>query len=78
VRVESASEALQIDERIAVAWEKHPRRIEVKSMPSFLDKAACAIEAIRRELPPCCQGHTVPEVDKVRSLGARLALEHEA
>jgi hypothetical protein len=64
LRVESASEAMELDERVAAAWEGHPRRTIVDNTPSFLDKAARAIAAIRAELPPCCRGHLVPEIDR--------------
>jgi predicted ATPase len=57
VRVESAEEAARIDERILRAWEGHPRRYIVESTMDFLEKAHRAIEALRGELPPCCQEH---------------------
>jgi predicted ATPase len=56
VRVESAAEAARIDERILRAWERHPRRYVVESAVDFLEKAHRAIEFLRGELPPCCQG----------------------
>jgi predicted ATPase len=59
LRVESAREASLIDERIARAWEEHPRREFVGEAVSFLDKVGRAIELIRRELPECCGQHTV-------------------
>jgi predicted ATPase len=61
VRVESAAEAGRIDERILRAWERHPRRYIVESATDFLEKAHRAIEALRGELPPCCQGHLLPD-----------------
>jgi predicted ATPase len=56
LRIESAGQAAVIDERIFLAWEGHPRRFLIESAPSFLEKAARALEVIREELPPCCRG----------------------
>jgi predicted ATPase len=55
LRIETAAEAAAIDERIAQAWAKHPRRFEVASTVDFLEKVERAIEIVRGELPPCCQ-----------------------
>jgi len=55
LRVESSAEAIAIDERIAAAWARHPRRFEVAPAADFLDKARRAIEIVRSELPPCCR-----------------------
>ena len=57
LRTESATEAAQIDRRIAEAWAGHQNRIFVESTPDFLAKAAQVIELIRAALPACCQGH---------------------
>jgi predicted ATPase len=62
LRVESASEAARLDERIAAAWSRHPRRFFVESADDFLDKLAAAVSLIRNEVPPCCQRHAVPEI----------------
>ncbi len=51
VRVESAEEAARIDERIAVAWSRHPRRFFIESEKSFIAKAARALELILAETP---------------------------
>lgn len=51
-RTESPAEALAIDARIERAWDGHPRRIVVESTPRFLDKVACLVELVRRELSP--------------------------
>jgi predicted ATPase len=61
LRVEDAAQAVAIDERIARAWARHPRRYEVACEPDFLAKATRAIELIRGELPPCCRGHADAE-----------------
>jgi predicted ATPase len=57
LRVETADEALAIDDRIAAAWSTHPRRFVVEATPDFLTKAERAIAILRRELPPCCSDH---------------------
>ena len=57
LRVESAGEARAIDERIAAAWARHPRRYELAATSEFLAKAARAVEMLRSELPACCQRH---------------------
>ena len=64
LRIESATEALRIDARIAHAWEPHPRRFVVEASSVFLDKAARALEILRGELPECCRRHVVPVVDE--------------
>lgn len=55
LRIESARQAAEIDERIIEAWSGHPRRFFVESTPEFLSKAARTIELIRQEVPSCCQ-----------------------
>ncbi len=56
LRIESASEAAAIDERIARAWDGHPRRTFVESTPQFMDKARQALELLHDEMPECCGG----------------------
>jgi predicted ATPase len=60
LRIESATEAERLDQLIASAWSKHPRRFTVPSMSDFLDKAAMALMLTRAELPPCCHEHPLP------------------
>jgi predicted ATPase len=55
MRTETAEQAALIDERIAEAWQGHPRRFTVDSTLSFLDKAHRAIDILEAELPPCCR-----------------------
>jgi hypothetical protein len=57
LRIETAVEAQAIDERIAMAWERHSRRFEVAPASSFVAKAARAVEILRDELPECCRRH---------------------
>lgn len=63
LRTESATEAAGLDARILHAWERHPRRFIVESSADFLDKAAHALDILRRELPECCRQHVVPALD---------------
>ena len=64
LRVETAAEALRLDALVARAWDRHPRRFFVEASSDFLDKAAHALEILRRELPECCRAHVVPVVDE--------------
>jgi hypothetical protein len=59
-RIESAAEAAAIDERIALAWAGHPRRVFVESTDDFMKKAQHAIELLRAQMPACCRSHVVP------------------
>jgi hypothetical protein len=63
LRVEPAAVAAEIDRRIEDAWRGHPRRFFVESREDFLAKAADALRALRDELPACCRGHVVPDID---------------
>jgi hypothetical protein len=56
LRTESPAAAAAIDARILEAWAGHPRRYVVEPSARFLDKAAQALEVLRRELPACCAG----------------------
>ena len=62
LRIESAAEALAVDEKIAHVWEEHPRRFMVEASPDFLAKAARVIQILRGEVPECCRRHVVPLV----------------
>jgi predicted ATPase len=57
IRIESADEAAQIDERIKDIWKSHPKYYEVASSSSFLEKMNKAISLIKEEMPNCCKGH---------------------
>lgn len=63
LRIESAAEAALIDERLARAWEGHPRRFLVEPESDFLTKARHALSVLRQELPECCRHHHVPSLD---------------
>lgn len=60
LRVESLSEAGEIDARIAESWAPHPRRFMVEATPDFLTKAARALDLLRGEVPACCRHHVKP------------------
>jgi hypothetical protein len=60
LRIESATQAADIDARIAHAWEHHPRRFIVEPSSDFLDKAARALAILRGKLPECCRHHVIP------------------
>lgn len=66
LRVESVAEALAIDERIALAWQGHPRRFVVEPTVGFLTKAQRALALLRKEMPECCTRHTIPPLDEAR------------
>jgi predicted ATPase len=59
LRLESAVEAQLIDEKIARAWEAHPRRHVIAPTKDFLGKAEQALEILRAEMPECCRNHGV-------------------
>jgi predicted ATPase len=61
VRLESAEEAALVDQRIAAAWDGHPRRSFVESSPDFLIKAHQTLELLRGLMPTCCAGHRTPD-----------------
>lgn len=50
LRIESADEAAEIDERILHAWSGHPRRIILPAEPDFLAKAGHAIDVLLAEV----------------------------
>jgi predicted ATPase len=63
LRIESAREAARIDEVIADAWSRHPRRIIVESTAEFLDKIGRVIALLREEVPACCRVRQGPSRD---------------
>lgn len=54
IRIESALQAMEIDEKLLRVWENHPRRIVIESCDNFLDKAQKTLAEIRRFIPKCC------------------------
>lgn len=63
LRIESPTEAANIDERIAAVWSTHPRRFVVEAAPDYLAKARKALSILRQQLPECCRQHVVPALD---------------
>lgn len=63
LRIESALEAAAIDARIEEAWARHPHRAFVENDPDFLKKVARAVAFLREEVPLCCKGHRIPNID---------------
>jgi predicted ATPase len=62
LRIESAAEAHDVDEKIFQAWAAHPRRFVVEPSEDFLTKAARTIDILRNEMPECCRHHVTPLV----------------
>lgn len=56
LRKESVEEALAIDAKIGEIWSLHPGYVEVPATEDFLVKARHALELLRHQVPPCCQG----------------------
>ena len=57
LRIESAEQAHEIDERILHAWSGHPARHVIDATPDFLAKAKHVLEILRTTLPECCPLH---------------------
>lgn len=62
LRIESASQAREIDERIARAWEGHRRRYVIDAAADFITKAEHALAILQQELPDCCRRHVADAV----------------
>lgn len=69
LRIETAAEALAVDERIAHAWRGHPHRSFIESTSDFLLKVRRALRVIRGLLPVECRA----AVRSPRSCGRRGA-----
>ena len=54
--IESAADALAVDERIVQAWSGHPHRFIVECAGDFMVKARRALELIASAQPTCCRG----------------------
>jgi predicted ATPase len=78
VRTESHAEALEIDTRIAAAWEGHAHRVFIERAPDFLQKVARAVGAIRDQLPACCRVHPVAELGESAGPGGAGACDDAA
>ncbi|MGZ3443157.1 MAG: ATP/GTP-binding protein [Polyangia bacterium] len=54
LRIETAAEAAVIDVRIASVWRDHPNLVVIDHRADFLEKAALAMQVVRKEVPSCC------------------------
>lgn len=60
LRIETAKEAMAIDERILKCWEGHPSREVINGTTQFLEKADRAISMLRKVIAcSCSQSHPV-------------------
>lgn len=57
LRIESAMQAKEIDDKIHNVWSGHPNYKLIESAENFLAKANRALEEIARNLPECCQAN---------------------
>lgn len=55
LRIESVTQAAEIDEKIHAVWSRHPWYKMIESAPSFLIKENLALKEIAQALPDCCQ-----------------------
>lgn len=55
LRIESSTEASEIDDRIAKIWRDHPGYQEIESTKNFLDKVESTLALILKEIPLCCK-----------------------
>lgn len=55
LRVETAIQASEIDEKIARAWAGHSNYVVIDSSENFLTKAQDAIRLISKYVPDCCK-----------------------
>ena len=55
LRIETASMAAEIDDRLLRIWDAHPHRFIVPSSHDFLQKAARVIDILMAETPDCCK-----------------------
>lgn len=60
LRIEDASEALLLDERVRAAWAGHPHLHLVARTADFDHKVARTLHVVRDHLAPCCQDHVLP------------------
>ena len=58
LRVETASQARAMDDRILHAWRDHPRPHVIEANADFIAKAGQALAILKDELPYCCRDHT--------------------
>ena len=71
LRVETAVQAGEIDQRIERLWAAHPHRFLIDAEANFLRKAERTLQIIRAELPSCCS-RSAPAEWKVMSVESAL------
>ena len=54
-RIESALEAAIIDQKISLAWQKHPLIYIIESESDFVSKVTKTLDIIKKHIPACCQ-----------------------
>ncbi len=57
IRIETAEEAAQIDQRISEVWKTHPHYIEVNSSRDFMAKIYRSYMAIQKFIPEGCRAN---------------------
>lgn len=62
LRIETATEASEIDARIERVWRAHPRVVAVRSVGDFVEKLRVVAALVRAELPRECQAHCAREI----------------
>ncbi len=55
LRIESAAEAHELDERTLAAWSRHPQRAVVRDHTDFMRKVSRTLALIAEEVPSCCR-----------------------
>ena len=55
IRIETATEASIIDDRIFQIWKDHPDYQQIDSTLNFLDKVEKALDLIMKHVPECCR-----------------------
>lgn len=57
IRIESAEQAIKIDQRIQEVWKNHPQYSTIDSTASFSEKIQEATRRIQNLVPDCCKEH---------------------
>jgi predicted ATPase len=70
LRIESATEALATDARIAQLWSRHQALFTVDASQDFLDKAITVVNLLRDQMPECCRTHQIPALAQHRDTPA--------
>ena len=55
LRIETAIQAKEIDQKIAQAWAGHPNYNVIESAENFMTKAQTALNLITKHVPECCR-----------------------